>query len=188
MDAEGKGSCDVIPQNGGHGKAAGPEEFASHLGRTFSELGDVRDAAIFACPRVRMVTWTPATTRTIGPYGSISSLGSAGASPSRPISGSAVDPNNEVFLIDNSWHGTGTLAILAGGGVSAGPSMTLVERQRPKYCIDRCPTVKINSLRLKPLLNAMVAFRIVVHHPRVTSQRLFAVTNAGALLIVASRK
>src|SRR5215218_1558098 len=32
---------------------------------------------------------------------------------------SAVDPNNEVFLLDNSGHGTGTLGILAGGPTGA---------------------------------------------------------------------
>jgi subtilisin family serine protease len=38
---------------------------------------------------------------------------------------SAVDPNNEVFLLDNSGHGTGTLGILAGGPTGGTPEVAL---------------------------------------------------------------
>jgi hypothetical protein len=36
-----------------------------------------------------------------------------------------VDPNNEVFLLDNSGHGTGTLGVLAGGPTGGTPEVAL---------------------------------------------------------------
>ena len=102
-------------------KATGPDEIW-HLGDKFTQLASARDA-------VRFTDETPQRTR-------IAHI-DTGYYPShvtRPAHlnldlqrnfvegdgnpGSAVDPNNERRILDNSGHGTGTLSILAGGAFS----------------------------------------------------------------------
>ena len=110
--------CRPIGQDGAKGKATG-DGFAWHLGRSHSRLGRARDAVDFAEPRTRVAHLD---------------TGYSARHETRPLHinarlqrnfvdgeprGSAIDPDNDVFLMDNSGHGTGTLSVLAGHAVSA---------------------------------------------------------------------
>lgn len=112
--------CAANPQDGTHGKAAGPDVFAWHLGDDFTQLGAARDAVPFTAPRTRIAHldtgYFPAH-ETV-PVNILPELGRNFVSRD-DAPGSAVDPDNRRFLFDNSGHGAGTLSILAGGGVSA---------------------------------------------------------------------
>ncbi|HEX8117223.1 MAG TPA: S8/S53 family peptidase, partial [Pyrinomonadaceae bacterium] len=112
--------CEANPQDGTHGKALGPEQFAWHLGPEFSQLGAAREAVTFEDPRTRIAHLDT------GYYRSHDTV------PERILHNlersfvredlnrqSAEDPDNSVFLIDNSGHGTGTIGILAGGQAPA---------------------------------------------------------------------
>jgi subtilisin family serine protease len=111
-------NCQINPQDGTHGKALGPNAFAWHLGDDYTQLGKAREAVEFSKPRTRIAHIDT------GYYGSHDTV------PEHVLSHlernfvegdanpqSAEDPDNSVFLLDNSGHGTGTLSILAGGKV-----------------------------------------------------------------------
>jgi hypothetical protein len=114
------GDCSPILQDGTHGKAKGPDEFAWHLGDAFSQLGKARDEVVFTAPRTRIAhldtgyysvhETTPANILDTLEWNFVGRDGN-------PTS--AEDPNNWLPILDNSGHGTGTLSILAGGPVSA---------------------------------------------------------------------
>lgn len=107
--------CTAKAQDGNNGKALGPDAFAWHLGDEFTQLRKAREAVEFTDPRTR-----------IGHL----DTGYYGKHVTRPRNlrqdlernfverdddpGTAEDPNNRRFLLDNSGHGTGTLSILAG--------------------------------------------------------------------------
>ncbi len=96
------------------GKAVGSNTIW-HLGDSFTQLGSARDAVQFANPRTRIAhidtgyyashVTRPANLRTDLQRNFVEGDGNPN---------SAVDPNNERRILDNSGHGTGTLSILAG--------------------------------------------------------------------------
>ena len=107
--------CKVIEQNSDNGESIGPG-LAWHLGDGFSQLAKARAAVPFSEPRTRIAHIDT------GYYGAHISLPrNVDRTLQRNFVGkdgqptSAEDPDNKVFLIDNSGHGTGTLSILAGG-------------------------------------------------------------------------
>ncbi|HET9872783.1 MAG TPA: S8 family serine peptidase [Propionibacteriaceae bacterium] len=112
--------CSANPQDRADGKAAGPDVFAWHLGDDYSQLGSARDSVSFSEPRTRIAHLDT------GYYRSHETV------PEKLVSqrersfveddvdkNSAIDPDNQVPVIDNSGHGTGTIGILAGGKVAA---------------------------------------------------------------------
>jgi hypothetical protein len=113
-------SCDEIPQDGSSGKALGPNTFAWHLDDRYSELGKARDAVEFTEPRTRVAHIDTGYDR-----GHAARPEHIARSLERSFvegdvdPGSAADPDNDVFLMDSSGHGTGTIGILAGGKAPA---------------------------------------------------------------------
>lgn len=107
--------CQPIPQDDTHGKAAGPSEYAWHLSNDYSELGKARGNVNFADPRTRIAHIDTGYYRAhqTAPLYILHDLErnfvEGDTNPN-----SAEDPDNRVFLIDNSGHGTGTIGILAG--------------------------------------------------------------------------
>lgn len=107
-------------QDGSRGKAVGPDRFAWHLGEAYSQLSLARSRVDFADPRTRIAhldtgyyarhVTAPARIRQDLERNFVGRDGTPN---------SAEDPDNKVFPIDNSGHGTGTLGILAG---AAAPS------------------------------------------------------------------
>ncbi|MGB7924428.1 MAG: S8 family serine peptidase [Pyrinomonadaceae bacterium] len=112
--------CEAIPQDGTHGKALGPEEFAWHLGDDYTQLGKAREAVEFTDPRTRIAHLDTGYYRSHDtvPEHVLRHLEKnfveGDADPN-----SAEDPDNRILLLDNSGHGTGTISILAGGKVPA---------------------------------------------------------------------
>ncbi len=110
--------CVDIPQDGGHGKALGPNRFAWHLGDDYTQLGKAREAVAFSDPRTRIAHLDTGYYRAhcTTPGHVLRHLErnfvSGDADPH-----SAEDPDNQRLLMDNSGHGTGTISILAGGKV-----------------------------------------------------------------------
>ncbi|HUE86530.1 MAG TPA: S8 family serine peptidase [Vicinamibacterales bacterium] len=116
--AEGFGAttieCVQNPQDQTRGKPVGPNE-VWHLGPDFTQLSDARDAVAFSDPRTRIAhidtgyypshVTRPLHLRTDLERNFVDGDGNPN---------SAVDPNNERRILDNSGHGTGTLSILAG--------------------------------------------------------------------------
>ena len=109
--------CERIAQDPGHGKAVG-DGFAWHLGQKYSQLGQARDMVEFAPPETRIAHidtgYFPAHETTPANINHRMQRNFADGERSRR---DASDPG-EGGLVDNSGHGTGTLGILAGGGVS----------------------------------------------------------------------
>ncbi|MGI9600644.1 MAG: S8 family serine peptidase [Acidimicrobiales bacterium] len=111
--------CQSVPQDNGSGKPVG-DGFAWHLGSQFTQLGQARDEVSFSNPRTRVAHidtgFYPAheTTPT-----RLNQTLDRNFVRSDDESSSAVDPDNDLLVLDNSGHGTGTLSILAGGPVSA---------------------------------------------------------------------
>ncbi|HEX8117431.1 MAG TPA: S8/S53 family peptidase, partial [Pyrinomonadaceae bacterium] len=113
--------CEAKPQDGGHGKKLGPDKFAWHLDDEYTQLGSAREAVKFAEPRTRIAHLDTGYYR---------AHATAPEFVARPLERSFVegeenrqsaeDPDNNVFLIDNSGHGTGTIGILAGKALSPG--------------------------------------------------------------------
>lgn len=117
--AEGFGAtkieCVQNPQDATHGKAVGPDQ-VWHLGDDFAQLRSAREAVTFTEPRTRIAhidtgyypshVTRPAHLRKDLERNFVEGDGNPN---------SAVDPNNERRILDNSGHGTGTLGILAGG-------------------------------------------------------------------------
>jgi subtilisin family serine protease len=112
-------SCDPGQQkhqDAGGRKAVGPDRFAWHLEDDYSQLARARDEVDFGDRRTRIAqldtgyysrhATTPAHVRRDLERSFVSRDGT---------SHSAEDPDNNLFLLDNSGHGTGTLGILAGG-------------------------------------------------------------------------
>jgi subtilisin family serine protease len=109
------GECRPIPKDGGSGKALGPNQFAWHLGDTFSGLRKAREAVEFSDPRTRIAHIDT------GYYGAHIAV------PEHVVKSlernfvegdnSAEDPDNQRLILDNSGHGTGTIGILAGGRI-----------------------------------------------------------------------
>ena len=112
--------CTTDPQDGTHGKKKGPEIFAWHLGDEFTQLGKARAAVDFRDPRTRIAHIDTGYYRAhvSVPEHVLRSLErnfvSGDADP-----GSSEDPDNDLLLLDNSGHGTGTISILAGGKIPA---------------------------------------------------------------------
>jgi subtilisin family serine protease len=106
--------CVRNPQDDTHGKAVGPDEIW-HLRDDRTQLARAREAVEFTDPRTRIAhldtgyypphVTTPLHVLTQLERNFVESDGNPD---------SAVDPNNERRLLDNSGHGTGTLSILAG--------------------------------------------------------------------------
>lgn len=112
--------CAANPQDGANGKAKGPETFAWHLGEEYTQLAKARDQVAFTAPRTRIAHldtgYFPAHVTT--PKNLLHELERNFVSRDDDP-GSAVDPDNQRRILDNSGHGTGTLSILAGGAVPA---------------------------------------------------------------------
>lgn len=118
--AEGFGAtkieCVQNPQDANGGKAVGTNGIW-HLGDDFTQLGSARDAVAFSDPRTRIAHidtgyYAPHVTRPAHLRDDLQrNFVEGDGNPN-----SAVDPNNERRLLDNSGHGTGTLSILAGQG------------------------------------------------------------------------
>lgn len=111
-----KGGCQPIPQDGSHNKAVGDGN-AWHLGAKYSELGKARDDVAFSDPRTTVAHidtgWSQHETKP--KFLDEQHQRNFVDSDRRD----ARDPDNWVFPLDNSGHGTGTISILAGGQVSA---------------------------------------------------------------------
>jgi hypothetical protein len=102
-------------QESTRGRAAGPDRFAWHLEDDFSQLGRARSRVTFSDPRTRIAhldTGYYAAHET-KPRHVLTQLERNFVGRDRERR-SAEDPDNEVFLLDNSGHGTGTIGILAG--------------------------------------------------------------------------
>ncbi len=112
--------CDANPQDFEHGKARSPDKFAWHLDDAFSQLGSARDAVDFKEPRTRIGHLDTGYYRSHDtvPAHIVRELERSFVEDDADRQ-SAEDPDNNVFLIDNSGHGTGTIGILAGGNAPA---------------------------------------------------------------------
>lgn len=112
-------NCDATPQDAKDGKAVGPDEFAWHLGDAYTQLGKARDAIEFTDRRTRIGHLDTGyyAKHVTTPENILHQLEKnfvkGDANP-----GSAEDPDNRAWPMDNSGHGTGTISILAGGKVS----------------------------------------------------------------------
>lgn len=112
-------NCTATPQDSKNGKVVGPADFAWHLGDQYTQLGKARDAVSFAKIRTRIAHLDTGyyAKHITKPEHILSDLErdfvSGDANPR-----SAEDPDNHVWLMDNSGHGTGTISILAGAKVS----------------------------------------------------------------------
>lgn len=108
--------CEAKNQEAGGGRVKGPDLFGWHLGDDFSQLGAAREAVEFSGTRTRVAhidtgydknhTSKPEHVRTELERNFVDGDGNPN---------DAQDPDNRVFVIDNSGHGTGTIGILAGG-------------------------------------------------------------------------
>jgi hypothetical protein len=137
LDSEGIRTCTAIPQDGGHGKAVGPGELAWHLGEKFSQLAIAREAVRFTEPRVRighLDTGYDLDHDTL-PKHLLRELGRSFVEADR-FHNSAVDPNNEVFLLDNSGTGPAPSAFWLAGLPARRLRWPSVEPRRPRSC--RC--------------------------------------------------
>lgn len=124
--------CNAVAQNGDHGQAVGPTN-GWHLGPNYSQLSAAREAVKFSEPRTRIAhldtgyfdqhVTKPRRLLTQLQHNFVEKDGNPG---------SAEDPDNKVFLIDNSGHGTGTIGILAGdsfgelGEIGGAPDAAIV--------------------------------------------------------------
>ena len=114
------GRCHANPQDRSDGKATGPDVFAWHLGEEYSQLGAARDRVTFTDPnRTRIAhldTGYYRSHQTV-PEHLVSRLERSFVDDDLEEN-AAADPDNQVAVIDNSGHGTGTIGILAGGKVA----------------------------------------------------------------------
>jgi len=110
-------NCGPQGQTVDGGRVEGPPGiFAWHLGDDFSQLGSARDAVAFSDRRTRIAhidtgydkrhVSKPERILTELEHNFVDGDGNPN---------DAQDPDNKVFALDNSGHGTGTLSILAGG-------------------------------------------------------------------------
>ncbi len=130
--------CEANPQDGTRGKALGPDAFAWHLGNDYSQLGAARDAVEFKEPRTRIAHLDTGYYRAheTVPEHVLRHLERSFVEGDADRH-SAEDPDNRVFLIDNSGHGTGTIGILAGRQ-GPRPSATSISAARPARRSCRC--------------------------------------------------
>jgi hypothetical protein len=110
-------ACANQGQDSSHGQPVG-QGTAWHLGDAYSQLGSARDQVEFTDPRTRIAHldtgyYQPHLTL---PAHVLQRLERNFVTRDDDPNSSA-DPDNRVFLIDNSGHGTGTLSILAGGRI-----------------------------------------------------------------------
>jgi len=118
VDEPGDAGCAVHPQDTGHGKAVGPG-FAWHLGENYTQLASARDKVEFTAPRTRIAHLdTGFGDHETRPERLLRELGRSFVEAD-DFQTTAADPDRDVFLLDNSGHGTGTVGILAGGSVSS---------------------------------------------------------------------
>ena len=112
--------CEANPQDGTHGKALGPDEFAWHLGDNYTQLAKAREAVEFTDPRTRIAHLDTGYYRSHDtvPEHILRHLEKSFVGDDSDQN-SAEDPDNRVLLLDNSGHGTGTIGILAGGKAPA---------------------------------------------------------------------
>ena len=110
--------CQPVAQDGGSSKATGPG-FAWHLDADHSELGAARGAVSFTEPRTMIAHLDTGWSQheTVPSFLDRDRQRNFVRSDDRPAN--AGDPDNNLFLVDNSGHGTGTLSILAGGTVTS---------------------------------------------------------------------
>ena len=116
--AEGLGAtkidCVQNPQDNTRGKVVGPHEIW-HLGDDFTQLRRARESVGFGDPRTRIAHidtgyYPPHVTTPVHLLRDRErNFVEGDGNPN-----SAIDPNNERRILDNSGHGTGTLSILAG--------------------------------------------------------------------------
>jgi hypothetical protein len=114
-------TCLAIVQDGGDGRAVGPRD-GWHLDDAFSQLESARKAVTFTEPRTRIGhvdTGYYAKHVTLPRHLNRNLQRNFVERDGTP--GNAEDPDNRVFLLDNSGHGTGTIGVLAGGAVAALP-------------------------------------------------------------------
>lgn len=119
--------CTANKQDGKHGKATGPDGlFAWHLGDSYSQLGPARDAVDFKEPRTRIAHLDTGYFRAheTTPAHVLHHLERSFVDKDGDRN-SAEDPDNNLLILDNSGHGTGTLGILAGKGASAHGNLIL---------------------------------------------------------------
>ena len=110
--------CNADPQDRGHGKPLGPNQFAWHLGDDFSGLRRAQESVGFADPRTRIahVDTGYYKAHVAMPERILHDLERNFVEGDKSP-GSSEDPDNRVLLLDNSGHGTGTIGILAGGRI-----------------------------------------------------------------------
>jgi hypothetical protein len=110
--------CEANPQDNRNGKPEGPE-FAWHLGDAFSQLGRARDSVSFTDPRTRIAHLDTGYYRAhvTTPLHIARTLERSFVDKDTDRN-SSEDPDNNVLLLDNSGHGTGTISILAGNAFS----------------------------------------------------------------------
>jgi hypothetical protein len=114
-------NCERTQQDGTRGKVVGPDGvFAWHLGDDYSQLGAARDAVNFSEPRTRIGHLDTGYYRAheTTPAHVLRHLERSFVEKDRDRN-TAEDPDRNLLVLDNSGHGTGTLGILAGRGVSA---------------------------------------------------------------------
>lgn len=117
-EARGGDDCAADPQDRDHGKAVG-DGFAWHLGDGYTQLGSARDEVDFTTPRTRIAHLdTGFGDHETKPERLLRELGRSFVEADE-FQTTAADPDNDVFLLDNSGHGTGTVGILAGGRVAS---------------------------------------------------------------------
>lgn len=107
-------------QNDNGGAAIGPTNEAWHLDKKYSQLGAAREAVNFTTPRTRVAHLDTGYSRrhAVRPPRVLRHIERSFVEADGP-GASAEDPDRDVFLLDNSGHGTGTISVLAGGAVPA---------------------------------------------------------------------
>jgi hypothetical protein len=116
VHSEGIATCTAIPQDGATGSSWSCGVRLASRRVVLGSFQARRDAVTFAAPRVRVAhldTGYDPNYESL-PKHLLRELGRSFVEVD-PFQNSAVDPDNKVFLLDNSRHGTGTLGILARG-------------------------------------------------------------------------
>ncbi|MGD9752054.1 MAG: S8 family serine peptidase, partial [Acidimicrobiia bacterium] len=109
--------CRPIAQDAGSGKRIG-EGFAWHLNATHSQLSRARSSVAFSEPRTTIAHLDTGWSRHETEPAHLDKVRQRNFVDAT-ARGNAEDPDNDVFLVDNSGHGTGTLSILAGASVTS---------------------------------------------------------------------
>ncbi len=111
--------CTSTNQDSSGGKPVGPDEFCWHLGDGYSQLGKASDAVEFTDRRTRIAHLDTGyyPKHVTVPEHVLANLQRSFVSRDGDP-GSATDPDNKVFVLDSSGHGTGTMSVLAGSMVN----------------------------------------------------------------------